>query len=168
MRKSFLASMLGPLAALAVTAVASADVKITDRPYVRHDGGTDVTIASCSSDVTDPAQDAATPTPPDDEGGGERQQNEPTAAVNPLDPNKMTAGANDYCSVPTTTDAWAGLYYSSNRGVSWVNSLVPGYPTDTSAEGVASPLHGLAASAGDPIQDWDRANHLYYGGIAFN
>ena len=54
MRNSFLASLLGLLAALAVTAVASADVKISDRPYVRHDGGTDVTIASCSSDVTDP------------------------------------------------------------------------------------------------------------------
>jgi hypothetical protein len=105
MRKSFLASMLGLLAALAVTAVASADVKITDRPYVRHDGGTDVTIASCSSDVTDPAQDAATPTPPDDEGGGERQQNEPAAAVDPINPIRMTAGSNDYCAVPTTTDA---------------------------------------------------------------
>jgi hypothetical protein len=23
-------------------------------------------------------------------------------------------------------------------------------------------------SAGDPVQDWDRTNHLYYGGIAFN
>ena len=168
MRKILRASALAVLAAAILVPAAAADVRITDQPYVRHDGGTDITIQSCSSDVTDPAQDAATPTPPNDEGGGERQQNEPTAAVNPLDPNKMTAGANDYCSVTTTTDAWAGLYYSSNRGVSWVNSLVPGYPTDTSAEGVASPLHGLAASAGDPVQDWDRANHLYYGGIAFN
>ena len=31
--------------------VATADVNITDRTYVRHDGGTDATIASCNSDA---------------------------------------------------------------------------------------------------------------------
>jgi hypothetical protein len=154
--------------AATLTITASADVRITDQPYVRHDGGTDITIQSCSSDATDPAPDAATPTPPADEGGGERQQNEPTAAVDPLDSNKMTAGSNDYCAVPTTTDAWAGFYYSANKGASWANSLLPGYPTDTSAEGQASPLYRFVTSSGDPVQDWDRANHLYYGGIAFN
>jgi hypothetical protein len=153
-------------ATLALTA--SADVRITDQPYVRDAPGSDITIDSCSSDATDPAQDAPPPTPPADEGGGERQQNEPTAAVNPLDPNKMTAGANDYCPVPTAGDAWAGMYYSSDKGLTWVNSLLPGYPTDTSAEGQASPLYRFVGSAGDPVQDWDRANHLYYGGIAFN
>jgi hypothetical protein len=137
-------------------ASATADVRITDQPYVRHDGGTDPTIVSCNSDA---------PTVPN---GGERQQNEPTSAVNPLDTNKLTAGANDYCAVPTTTDAWAGFYYSRDGGANWVNSLLPGYPTDTSPEGQASPLFGLAKAAGDPVQDWDRANHLYYGGIAFN
>ena len=54
------------------------------------------------------------------------------------------------------------------QGATWTNSLLPGYPTDTSAEGQASPLHNFVTSAGDPVQDWDRANHLYYGGIAFN
>ena len=67
----------------------------------------------------------------------------------------------------TTTDAWAGFYYSSNKGASWVNSLLPGYP-DTSTEGQASPLYRFTAAAGDPVQDWDRANRLFYGGIAFN
>jgi len=168
MRRHALAVALFALIALASVSAAAADTNITDRPYVRHDGGTDITIQSCTSDTTDPALDAPTPTPPADEGGGERQQNEPTAAVNPLDVMKLTAGANDYCTVPTTTDAWAGFYYSSNGGGSWVNSLLPGYPTDTSAEGRQSPLFGLVTSAGDPVQDWDRTNHLYYGGIGFN
>ena len=168
MRRAVFVVAVALVAVLAGAGLASADVRITDQTYVRHDGGTDVTIASCSSDFSDPALDAPTPTPPTDEGGGERQQNEPTAAVNPLAPTKMTAGANDYCPVTTTTDAWAGFYYSSNTGATWTNSLLPGYPTDTSAEGQASPLHGLVTSAGDPVQDWDRANHLYYGGIAFN
>ena len=133
----------------------SADTNITDKPYVRHDGGSDPTIASCN-------------TTPGAVAGGNRQQNEPTAAVNPLNMNKMIAGANDYYTVPTVGDAWAGFYYSSNRGASWANSLLPGYPTDTSLEGQASPLYQFVFGAGDPVQDWDRANHLYYGGIAFN
>ena len=143
MGRNFFVAAVALLAVLTVAGSASADVRITDQSYVRHDGGTDITIASCSSDVSDPALDAPTPTAPADEGSGERQQNEPTAAVNPLQPTKMTAGANDYCPVATTTDAWAGFYYSSNGGASWVNSLLPGYPTDTSAEGRASPLFGF-------------------------
>jgi hypothetical protein len=148
------------LAVIASAVPAAADVRVTDQPYVRHDGGTDATIASCNSDVPGPPASAA--------GGGERQQNEPTVAVDPLNTSKLTAGANDYCAVPTVGDAWAGFYYSPDGGATWVNSLLPGYKTDTSPEGRASPLFGFVTGAGDPAQDWDRANHLYYGGIAFN
>ena len=79
----------------------------------------------------------------------------------------MTAGSNDYCTVPTTTDAYAGFYYS-NGGTNWTDSLLPGYPTDTSAEGRRSPLLGLVVSTGDPVQDFDRSDHLFYGVIGFN
>lgn len=136
------------VAAASLAPPALADTKVTDQAYVRHDGGTDATIADCSVN--------------------NRQQNEPTVAVDPADPTRVTAGANDYCTVPTTTDAWAGFYWSTDGGDSWTNSLLPGYPTDTSAEGQASPLYGLVTSAGDPVQDWDRNGNLYYGGIAFN
>jgi hypothetical protein len=171
MRRLLTASAMLTLAAAVLAPLAAADVGITDRPYVRHDGGTDVTIASCSSDATDPALDAPTPTPAADEGGGERQQNEPAAAVDPLSPLRMTAGSNDYCAVPTTTDAYGGFYYSSDRGASWTNSLLPGYPTDTSAEGSdcsLSPQHCLVVNTGDPVQAWDRWGHLFYGVIGFN
>jgi hypothetical protein len=157
-----LTALLSALAALAFTGLAGADVEISDQPYVRHDGGSDVTIASCSSD-------ANTIT-----AGGERQQNEPAAtvapntAVAPISSQHMTAGANDYCTVPTTTDAWAGFYYSATGGASWQNSLLPGYPTDTSAAGQASPLQGLVTAAGDPVQAWSTTGKAYYGGIAFN
>ena len=136
------------LGALALAAPAFGDVKITDRPYVRHDGGQDATTAACSIN--------------------NRQQNEPAAAVSPTQPSKMTAGANDYCAVPTNGDAWAGFYYSSDGGANWTNSLLPGYSLDTTAEGQASPLFGLALGAGDPVQAWDRFGNVYYGGIAFN
>jgi hypothetical protein len=135
-------------AALAAASSAPADVKISDQAYVRHDGGTDPVIARCSID--------------------NRQQNEPTTAVNPSNPNLMTAGANDYCTVPNTGDVWAGFYYSSNHGATWTDSLVPGYPGDTSAAGQQSPAYGLVGAAGDPTQAWDNNGHLYYGFIAFN
>jgi hypothetical protein len=147
------------LVAASAAAVASADVKITDRPYVRHDGLSDATIASCSSDDPSPA------------GGGERQQNEPTAAVDPTSTLRMTAGANDYCTGPTIGDAYGGFYWSTNRGVDWVNSLLPGYPTDTSAEGSncdISPQHCLVVATGDPVQAFDRWGHVFYGVIGFN
>jgi hypothetical protein len=171
MKRFFLPVAACMLIALALAVSASADVKVTDRDYVRHDGGTDVTIQSCSSDFTDTTADAPTPTPANDEGGGERQQNEPTAAVNPNNTSRMTAGSNDYCALPTTTDAYAGFYYTTNGGASWTNSLLPGYPTDTSAEGSdcsISPQHCLVINSGDPVQAWDRWGHLFYGVIGFN
>jgi hypothetical protein len=136
------------LAALVFAAPALADVKITDQPYVRQDGGTDAVITACSTN--------------------NRQQNEPAASVSPTNPTLMTAGSNDYCTVPTAGDAWAGFYYSSDGGATWTDSLLPGYPGDTSAEGQASPLQGVVGSSGDPVQAWDDFGHLYYAGIGFN
>jgi hypothetical protein len=136
------------VAALVLAAPAFADVKVTDLPYVRQDGGSDAVIARCSID--------------------NRQQNEPTASVSPTDATLLTAGSNDYCTVPTAGDAWAGFYYSSDGGTSWTDSLLPGYPGDTSAEGQASPLLGVVGSSGDPVQAWDNFGHLYYAGIGFN
>jgi hypothetical protein len=148
LRTRFLCLFGAALTALALAGPSLGDVKITDRQYVTHEGGQDATTIACSTN--------------------NRQQNEPTAAVNPTQPAKMTAGANDYCTTPTNGDAWAGFYFSSDNGSSWTNSLLPGYPLDTTAEGQASPLHGLALAAGDPVQAWDRFGNVYYGGIAFN
>lgn len=50
-----------------------------------------------------------------------------------------------------------------------MNSLLPGYPTDTSPEGVASPLQRRGiANAGDPVQAWDTEGRLFYMGNALN
>jgi hypothetical protein len=155
---AFAAAFVGGALLLAAGSAAAPPLerKITDQPYVRHDGGTDVTIVSCSDDT--PGATAA----------GERQQNEPTAAIDPLNVNHMTAGANDYCNTPTGGDAWAGFYYSNTHGTTWVNSLVPGYAQDTSAAGQASPQYRFVLGTGDPVQAWDRSGHLYYGFIGFN
>lgn len=147
MRNLLAAGVLVSLGALALAVPALADV-ISDQAYVRHDGGADATTLDCSTN--------------------RRQQNEPSAAVSPTNPTLMVSGANDYCPVPTAGGTWAGFYYSSDGGSTWTNSLLPGYPTDTSAEGQASPLFRFVDNAGDPVQEWDNFGHLYYAGIAFN
>jgi hypothetical protein len=80
----------------------------------------------------------------------------------------MTAGANDFCTNLTTGDSWAGFYYSADGGQTWTDSLLPGYPTDTSVLGQASPLYRFVTRAADPAQAWDNAGHLYYAGVAAN
>jgi hypothetical protein len=131
-----------------LAAPAAADVKVSDQAYVRNDGGTDQTIDSCSVNNF--------------------LQNEPATSVAPHDQRLMTAGANDYCTNLTIGDSWAGFYYSADGGQTWTDSLLPGYPTDTSAEGQASPLYQLVTRAADPAQAWDNAGHLYYAGVAAN
>jgi hypothetical protein len=83
-----------------------------------------------------------------------------------------TSGANDYCTVPTAGDAWAGFYRSADGGATWINSLLPGYNGDTSSEGTSSPLAQLVAggaiAAGDPVQAWDAQGNLFYMGNNFN
>ncbi|MBO0891323.1 MAG: hypothetical protein J2P14_10420 [Acidothermales bacterium] len=98
-----------------------------------------------------------------------RQQDEPSVAVNPQDPDLIVGGSNDYCTVETAGGTWPGFYRSTNRGASWQGSLLPGYPTDDSPEGLASPLHQAGTTnGGDPVQAWDRHGRLFYMGNAFN
>jgi hypothetical protein len=120
----------------------------TPSSYLRYDGSSDATTAACST--------------------GRRSQNEPTVAVDPHDPSVVVAGANDYCAQIVNGEVWAGYYRSVDSGSSWQDSLVPGYPADTSAAGVASPVHGTCGAAGDPSQAFDRDGRLFYAFICFN
>ena len=43
-----------------------------------------------------------------------RMQNEPTLAIDPRNTSVWASGSNDYCTVPTAGDAWAGFYRSTN------------------------------------------------------
>ncbi len=102
-------------------------------------------------------------------GTNKRQQNEPSTAVEPSNTKNIVAGSNDYCTVPGAGGTWTGFYHSTNGGQSWTDSLLPGYPTDSSPEGKASPLQQQGiANAGDPVQEWDLAGNLFYMGNAFN
>jgi hypothetical protein len=136
----------------AAPAQAANDVRVTgdDAPgsYVRSDGGSDETMERCSE--------------------GRRQQNEPTVAVDPSAPNVVVAGSNDYCAAIVNGEVWAGYYRSDDGGVSWIHSLVPGYPDDTSQAGTDSPVHGTCGASGDPTQSFDGDGNLYYAFICFN
>jgi hypothetical protein len=116
--------------------------------YLRYDGSTDATMTACST--------------------GRRMQNEPTIAVDPHNTSVVTSGANDYCASIVNGDVWSGYYRSTDGGSSWQDSLVPGYPADTSAGGTASPAHGSCGAAGDPSQAFDNDGRLFYGFICFN
>jgi hypothetical protein len=116
--------------------------------YLRYDGSTDATMTACST--------------------GRRMQNEPTIAVDPHNTSVVTAGSNDYCATIVNGDVWAGYYRSTDGGSSWQDSLVPGYPADTSAGGTASPAHGSCGAAGDPSQSFDNDGRLFYSFICFN
>jgi hypothetical protein len=134
--------------ALGVGANARVTGDNTASSYLRYDGSSDATMAACST--------------------GRRSQNEPTVAVDPNNTSVIVAGANDYCAAIVNGDVWAGYYRSTDGGSSWQDSLVPGYPADTSAGGTASPAHGSCGVAGDPSQGFDNAGRLFYAFICFN
>ena len=85
----------------------------------------------------------------------------------PRESEHRGGGANDYRMVTVTADVWVGVYVSADGGASWFNTFVPGFPSDNSAAGLASPLLGLDAS-GDPVVRFDAAGNPYVAAIAFN
>lgn len=147
---------------LASHVVDGADVKVTDDNN-NVDGGVENTT---------PSKDASN-----------RQSNEPSVAISPVvSPvtgavgDIVAASANDYRMVPHFGDAWMPVYLSFDGGDTWFgappfpngyNTMVPGFPTDTSAAGLSSPLKNLDGS-GDPVVRFDAAGNLYVAGIAFN
>jgi hypothetical protein len=136
--------------------------------YMRHDGGTDRSIQHCSDRSTSTAPDIPGDGDTDsNDGGAFRQGNEPTVAIDPTNPDLLFAAWNDYCAADLG-GAWMGIAFSGDRGETWTPSSIPGYPSDTSAEGQASPLHNRQTEAGDPLLAFDRDGTLFAGGIAFN
>jgi len=94
----------------------------------------------------------------------ERQQAEPTIAVDPHNPNVIVAGAQDYRLLSVGEHRWHGYYRSVDRGQTWTVMLLPGYPGDNSPQGQSSPLHGYLAIS-DPVLAFDRSGNVYYAGI---
>jgi hypothetical protein len=104
-----------------------------------------------------------------------QRQNEPSLALSSRNPCHILSGANDYRAVDVpglpadmeTGDAWLGLYKSIDCGQTWTSTLLPGYPQDKSAEGMASPIKGLPAGADATVRPGP-AGMVYYSGVAFD
>ncbi len=94
------------------------------------------------------------------------QQNEPHIAIHPTTANLLAIGMNDVRTLGISDDAWQGLAVSNDGGATYTESLIPGYPGDTSAAGLASPVRGNAA-ASDPWLGFDNFDNLFYAFIAF-
>src|SRR5207249_6100894 len=121
----------------------SAYTLATGNPY------TDATIRECSK--------------------SQGRQNEPAVAVDPRDTNVLIGSSNDYCGVfrgetgvPVASGPiWLGYYRSENGGGSFVSSLVPGYPDDTSPYAALAQVR--TASSGDPVIAWDQHGRVFMG-----
>lgn len=104
-----------------------------------------------------------------------QRQNEPSVAASTRNPLHLLAGANDYRTVDIpgsfddgeTGDAWLGVFKSFDGGERWQSTLLPGYPQDTTPEGMASPLKAYHAGA-DPVVRPGTNGLIYYSGLAFN
>jgi len=95
------------------------------------------------------------------------QQNEPSVAFQPSNPNLIAVGMNDTRTLSVSNDGWQGLAVSSNGGRSFdFETLIPGFPGDNSPEGLASPIRGNQA-ASDPWVSFDNFGNLFYAFIPF-
>jgi hypothetical protein len=136
--------VMAAMAPGSLAATASRDVRVTTHDLI----------------TTDPFGSA---TPPTDV----LQQNEPSIAVHPANANIIAVGVNDVRTLGISNDAWQGLAVSTNGGASFAfETLIPGFPGDTSPAGLASPIRGNAA-ASDPWLGFDAAGNLYFAFIAF-
>ena len=110
-----------------------------------------------------------------------QRQNEPSVAVSSRNPMHLFAAANDYRTIDISDDfnlrgipglsavrdSWIGVFESFDYGESWITTLLPGFPQDTSYEAQASPIHGFDTAC-DPIVRAGANGLFYFSGIAFN
>jgi len=107
-----------------------------------------------------------------------QRQNEPSIAASTRNPLHLLGGSNDYRTVDVpfpadgneeTGDAWVGLFKSFDGGQRWTSTLLPGYPQDVSAAGLASPLKRKGYQAGaDAVVRAGTSGLIYYSGLAFD
>jgi hypothetical protein len=106
-------------------------------------------------------------------------QNETAIAVDPNNPSRLVAGANDYaprawsCTVNGTPcsalgEAYSGTYFSNNGGRTWCcNSSDPQH-LGTLIPGINYLGGGQYDAGGDPAVAFDSQGNVYYAGLGFD
>jgi len=158
-----LALAFGLLVGVAAASTPGADVKLT------HDANDPGYVSSYTIATGTPYTDATL----EECSRARGRQNEPAVAVDPRNTNVILGSSNDYCGVYNTNDAdgnpipvgpiWLGYYRSETAGSSFVSSLVPGYPDDTTPYGEIAKRQVRTASAGDPVIAWDAQGRAFFG-----
>jgi hypothetical protein len=106
-------------------------------------------------------------------------QNETAIAVDPNNPNRIVASANDYvartwtCDIGGTPcsalgDAYSGTYYSNDGGSTWCCASSDPAHLGTIIPGVTRLAGGQYDAAGDPAVAFDSQGHVFYAGLGFN
>jgi hypothetical protein len=106
-------------------------------------------------------------------------QNETSIAVDPNNPNRLVASANDYvsrtwtCTVGSTPcsalgDGYSGTYFSNDGGATWCCTSSDPSHLGTIIPGVTRLAGGPYDAGGDPAVAFDRQGHVYYAGLGFN
>ena len=106
-------------------------------------------------------------------------QNETAIAVDPNNPNRVVAAANDYvtrswaCDVSGTPcsalgDGYSGTYFSNNGGATWCCVSSDPAHLGTLIPGVTRLAGGQYDAGGDPALAFDSHGRVYYAGLGFN
>ena len=158
-----LALAFGVIVGVAAASTPGADVRLT------HDANDPGYVSSYTIATGTPYTDATL----NECSRSRGRQNEPAVAVDPRNTNVILGSSNDYCGVYNANDAdgnpipvgpiWLGYYRSENAGESFVSSLVPGYPDDTSPFGQIAKQQVRTASSGDPVIAWDGQGRAFFG-----
>jgi hypothetical protein len=106
-------------------------------------------------------------------------QNETAIAVDPNNPNRVVAAANDYvsrtwsCTISGTPcsalgDAYSGTYFSNDGGQTWCCTATDPAHLGTLIPGVEHLTGGPYDAGGDPAVAFDSRGNVYYAGLGFN
>jgi hypothetical protein len=106
-------------------------------------------------------------------------QNETAIAVDPNNPSRVVAAANDYvtrtwsCTVDGTPcsalgDGYSGTYVSNDGGSTWCCTATDPQHLGTLIPGVNRLAGGQYDAGGDPALAFDSRGTVYYAGLGFN